>query len=64
MGFQISPGIQIQEYDLSAIIPAVATTEGAVAIKAIWGPIDDRVLIDSEDELVATYRQAGFKYSR
>lgn len=31
MGFQVSPGINVTEIDLTTIIPAVATTTGAIA---------------------------------
>lgn len=52
MAFQISPGIQIRERDLTNIVPAVATTGGGFVGNFIWGPADQRVLIDSEQNLV------------
>jgi len=51
MGFQISPGVNISEIDLTTVVPAVATTEGAIAGLFNWGPINRRVLIDSEQSL-------------
>lgn len=48
MGFQISPGINVSEIDLTTIIPAVGTTVGAVAGPFRWGPAEKPQLIDSE----------------
>ena len=55
MPFQVSPGVNVSEIDLTTVIPAVSTTEGAIAMHAVTGPVDKRVLIGSEDELVNTY---------
>ena len=55
MPFQVSPGVNVSEIDLTTVIPAVSTTEGAIAMHAVWGPVDKRVLIGSEDDLVNTY---------
>ncbi len=55
MGFQVSPGINVREFDLTTVIPAVATTEGALAGAFRWGPVDKLLLIDSENLLVARY---------
>ena len=55
MGFQVSPGVNVSEIDLTTIIPAVSTTTGAFAGHFRWGPVDQRVLVDSEDTLVKTY---------
>ncbi len=52
MAFLVSPGIQVREFDLTTVVPAVATTEGAIAGVFAWGPIEERVLISSERELV------------
>jgi hypothetical protein len=57
MGFQVSPGVNVREIDLTAIIPAVSTTTGAFAGHFRWGPVGQRVLVDSEDTLVKTYKQ-------
>lgn len=51
MAFQISPGVLIQERDLTAIIPAVATTPAGIAGYFTWGPVDQRVIIDGESNL-------------
>lgn len=55
MPFQVSPGVNISEVDLTTIVPAVSTTQGAIAGVFRWGPVNERVLISSEDELVATF---------
>jgi hypothetical protein len=52
MGFQVSPGVDVREIDLTNVIPAVSTTVGGIAIRAQWGPVDDVTLIDSENMLV------------
>ena len=55
MSFSISPGVTVSEVDLTTIVPAVSTSTGATAIHSTWGPVDQRVLIDSEDNLVAQF---------
>jgi len=55
MTFQISPGINISEIDLTTIVPAVSTTDGAFAGVFRWGPVEKRTLIDSELKLLARY---------
>ena len=55
MAFQVSPGVLVQEKDLTNVIPAVATTIGAVAGQFSQGPMDEVVSIASEKELVETF---------
>ena len=57
MPFQVSPGVNVSEIDLTTVIPAVSTTEGAIAMSSVWGPVDKRVLVGSEDDLVNTFGQ-------
>ena len=57
MPFQVSPGVNVSEIDLTTVVPAVSTTEGALAGHFRWGPVDQRVLIDSEDRLVNVYNK-------
>jgi phage tail sheath protein FI len=52
MPFQVSPGVNVSEIDLTTVVPAVSTTEGAIAGVFRWGPVGERVLIDSETNLV------------
>ena len=55
MAFQVSPGVLVQERDLTNIIPAVSTSIGAVAGQFAKGPVDEIVSISSEQELVDTF---------
>ena len=47
MAFQVSPGVLVQEKDLTNIIPAVSTSIGAFAINASRGPVSEVTLIYS-----------------
>ena len=55
MAFQVSPGVLVQERDLTRIIPAVSTSIGAFAGQFTQGPLDEIVSISSEQELVDTF---------
>lgn len=55
MAFQLSPGVNVSEIDLTTIVPAVGTTEGAFAGKFAWGPINEIQTISSEIDLVNTF---------
>ena len=57
MAFQVSPGVNVSEVDLSTVVPAVSTTEGALAGVFKWGPVDSRVLVDSEETLVSRFQK-------
>jgi phage tail sheath protein FI len=51
MAFQLSPGVNVTEFDLTTIVPAVGTTEGAIAGQFNWGPSNTIVTISNEVEL-------------
>ena len=51
MAFQVSPGVLVQEKDLTNVIPAVATSIGAIAGDFTKGPVDEIVSISSEKDL-------------
>jgi hypothetical protein len=55
MPFQLSPGVNVSEIDLTTVIPAVATTDAAIGGVFRWGPVDKVLLVSNEDELVARY---------
>ena len=55
MAFQVSPGVLVQERDLTRIIPAVSTSVGAFAGVFRKGPLDEIVTVSSEQELVDTF---------
>ena len=42
-GFQVSPGINISEVDLTTVVPAVSTTVGAIAGVFRWGRLPGSV---------------------
>lgn len=52
MAFQVSPGVNVSEIDISNVIPAVSTTRGAIAGVFRWGKVNDPVLVSSEKDLV------------
>ena len=55
MGFQLSPGVNVSEVDLTTVVPSVLTTAGAFAGTFNWGPAEQVVLIDSEITLSKTF---------
>ena len=55
MAFQLSPGVNVSEIDLTTVVPAVGTTQGAFSGAFQWGPIDTRILIDNEVKLVERF---------
>ena len=57
MPFQVSPGVNVSETDLTTVVPAVSTTEGAIAGHFSWGPVNQRVLVDTEDRLVDIFNK-------
>ena len=52
MSFQVSPGVNVSEIDLTTIVPAVSTTTGGIGGLFRWGPVGKLVLVDSEASLV------------
>lgn len=57
MAFQVSPGVQIREFDLTAIVPAVSTTPAAYVGVYQWGPADQKVLVNTEKQLETIFRK-------
>ena len=55
MAFQLSPGVNVSEIDLTTVVPAVGTTQGAFSGAFQWGPIDTRILVDNEVKLVERF---------
>ena len=55
MAFQVSPGVLVQEKDLTRIIPAVSTSTGAFAGEFRKGPVDEVITISSEQDLVTVF---------
>jgi hypothetical protein len=55
MAFQLSPGVNVTERDLTTIVPAVATTNAAFAGLFQWGPANQRILVDSTNNLISLF---------
>jgi phage tail sheath protein FI len=55
MGFQLSPGVQTKEIDLSTSIPAVATSLGGTVGRFTWGPAFEPYLCTSESDLLSVF---------
>ena len=55
MAFQVSPGVLVKEVDLTNVVPAVATSIGAMAGGFSKGPVEEIVPIGSEGELVSIF---------
>ena len=52
MPFQLSPGVNVSEIDLTTIVPSVATSIGAFAGIFAWGPVNEVVTLSDELRLV------------
>ena len=55
MAFQLSPGVEIKEFDLTSVIPAIATTPAGYVGMFQWGPADLKVLITTEKQLTEVF---------
>jgi hypothetical protein len=55
MAFQVSPGINVREIDLTTVVPAVSASVGAFAGVFSFGPAEERVLVSSENSLVKIF---------
>jgi phage tail sheath protein FI len=55
MAFQVSPGINVSEIDLTTVIPTISTTDGGFVGVFKWGPLNEIVLLGSENELVRRF---------
>ena len=51
MAFQLSPGVNVSEIDLTTIVPSVATSIGAHAGIFAWGPSSEVITVGNEVEL-------------
>ncbi len=55
MAFQVSPGVNVSEIDLTTVVPTVSTTAGATVGQFQWGPAEKRRLISDETQLVSVF---------
>jgi hypothetical protein len=51
MAFQLSPGINVSEVDISTVVPSVATSTGAFAGTFSWGPVNQVITVSDEIRL-------------
>lgn len=52
MAFSVSPSVIVREVDASQAVPAIANPPAAIAGVFRWGPVNDPLLISSENQLV------------
>jgi len=55
MAFLVSPGVQVNEVDLTNVVPAVATSIGAIAGAFEKGPVGSIQTVTSEGDLVSKF---------
>ena len=55
MASLLSPGVISREIDLTTATPAVASTEGGIALDSKWGPAEKLVLVTDEVDLVDVF---------
>ena len=57
MAFQVSPGVNTSEIDLTGAVVAAATSTGGFAGRFRWGPIEEVTLVTDEDQLVKQFQK-------
>ena len=55
MAFQVSPGVQVKEIDLTNVVPAVSTSIGGFAGAFNWGPVETVTNVSSEKDLATVF---------
>lgn len=55
MAFQLSPNVNVSEFDLTTTVPAVASSIGAIAGPFKWGPVLEVRTVSSEVKLKDTF---------
>ena len=55
MAFQVSPGVNISEVDLTAGVQTVSLSAGGFAGPFQWGPALDVINVSSEEDLVRKF---------
>ena len=59
MAFQISPGVNVSEIDLTTVVPSVLSTTGAFVGTFNWGPVNKIITVDSEITLNGRFAPTG-----
>ena len=65
MAFQLSPGVNVTERDLTTIVPSVATTSAGFVGLFEWGPVGLPVLVSTVQEYGALFglpRDGNYEY--
>ena len=65
MAFQLSPGINVSEVDISTVVPSVATSTGAFAGTFSWGPVNQVITVSDEIRLADQFgkpNDTNFEY--
>jgi len=57
MAFQVSPGVNTSEIDLTNVVIAAGTSMGGAVGRFRWGPIEEVTLVTSEDDLVEQFQK-------
>ena len=57
MAIQLSPGVVVNEVDLTTVVPSVSSSTGAFAGRFAWGPANVIKPIDSETTLASVFGQ-------
>ena len=55
MSFMLSPGVTVKEWDLTQIVPQVATASAAIVGAFDWGPLEKFSYVSDEEDLVRQY---------
>lgn len=55
MGFQVSPGVDVYETDLTNIVPNVGTSSAGTVGQFTWGPVEEVTIVSSEEDLVSLF---------
>ena len=55
MAFQVSPGVNVSEIDLTGAVVAASTSIGGTVMPSRWGPANTVQTIATEEELLATF---------
>jgi len=63
MAFLVSPGVQVNERDLTNVVPAVAASIGATAGPFKWGPSGIAVTCASEGDLLTNFGKPNAAYA-
>jgi len=57
MAFQVSPGVNTSEIDLTNVVVGAGTSTGGFAGRFRWGPIEDVTLVTDEDNLIDIFQK-------